>query len=95
MPPSNAGAGLIARAGNLVLPPHEDSIGEAARWVVNVSADPERAQAIGHASRTLAEGEFSPGSIAARFEAVLLEAHVGLPVRSGVEADDVLANPKT
>jgi len=88
MPTSNAAAGLIARAGNLVLPPHEDSIAEAARWVVNVSADPERAQAIGHASRTLAESEFSAESIAARFEAVLLEAHVGLPVRFNVDANN-------
>ncbi len=67
MPTSNAAAGLIARAGNLVLPPHEDSIGEAARWVVNLSADPERAQAIGHAPARLPRassllGQSPPGS---------------------------------
>lgn len=79
VPPENLAATLIDRAGGCVLVPDESSLDDAVGWVEAVLADPERAGAIGAASRALAEEEFGLGPISDRFEALLVEV-AGQPV---------------
>ena len=74
MPADNSAATLVSQVGGCVLPPDESSIADAAKWVDSVLADPGTAGEIGRASRRLAEQEFSLGTIADRFEDVLVTA---------------------
>ncbi len=74
MPEHNAAAQLLAQASCLVLPPEENSIDEAADWVVDILGNPARAAAVGRSARQLAEAEFPLDSIASRFEKLLIDA---------------------
>lgn len=71
MPAENLASGLVEEAGGRVLPPAEESLGEAAEWIRDVLADPSRAAGIGEASRALAEREFQLERCADRFEEIL------------------------
>lgn len=71
MPPENLAAELVERAEGRALPPEEESLSEAARWIADVLADGERAARIGRRSRELAEAEFALGRCADRFEEIL------------------------
>ena len=71
MPAENLAATLVAKVDGCVLPPHEDSLPEAAEWVGAVLADHERSAALGKAARALAEQEFALAGCADAFEQIL------------------------
>lgn len=75
MPGDNAAALLVDQALGCVLPPVEESVGQAAKWVASILTDPDEATRIGQAGRELAEQKFSLDSIADRFEVILDGAH--------------------
>lgn len=77
MPAENLASGLVEEAGGRVLPPVEESLGQAAEWIRDVLADPARAAGIGEASRALAEREFQLERCADRFEEILEGAAPG------------------
>jgi glycosyltransferase involved in cell wall biosynthesis len=76
MPAENLAATLVRAVDGCVLPPDEAALPEAARWVREVLADPDRARALGKASRALAEREFALTACADRFEHILAGARV-------------------
>ncbi|WP_310962200.1 glycosyltransferase family 4 protein [Nocardioides terrisoli] len=77
MPPENLASVLVDRAGGCVLPPAEESLPAAARWVTAVLADDQERALLGEQARQLAEQEFRLASCADRFESILREAASG------------------
>ncbi|MFE6649983.1 glycosyltransferase family 4 protein [Nocardioides sp. NPDC057772] len=71
MPQENLAATLVDAAEGCVMPPEEESLEDAARWVVDVLADPERQRRLGARSRALAEREFALQGCADKFEKIL------------------------
>lgn len=71
MPAENLAAELIETAGGKVVPPQPASVAEAAAWVDELLDRPERVEALGMASRALAEKEFALDVCADRFETIL------------------------
>lgn len=74
VPAENLAAQLIDQTGGLVLAPEGSEVARGAQWVIDLLADPERATAIGEASRALAEREFQLEGCADRFEQILTAA---------------------
>ncbi len=74
MPAENLAASLVEQANGKVLAPDAGSLPEAARWISEVLADPERARSIGSSARALAEEEFALARSADRFETILMES---------------------
>ena len=74
MPEENLASRLVAEADGCVLPPTEESLDEAARWVRTLLGDLEQALLAGKKARELAELEFALDRCADRFEAVLAGA---------------------
>jgi len=71
MPEENQAATLVADVDGCVLPPHEESLPEAAEWVVEMLLDEERSHTVGKAARTLAEDRFSLATCADSFARIL------------------------
>ncbi len=74
MPAENAAATLIEEVGGRVLPPTEDSVEDAAKWIAALLSDADAADRVGCAGRELAEREFALEGICDRFETVLRAA---------------------
>lgn len=74
MPSENLAAGLVERADGKVLPPLDESVGEAADWACALLEDQTRRDEIGERSRQLAEDEFALEGCADRFETILAAA---------------------
>jgi colanic acid biosynthesis glycosyl transferase WcaI len=72
MPAENQAATLVAGVDGCVLPPNENSLPAAARWVSGVLADPTRSRTLGEAARALAEQQFALSACADSFEAILV-----------------------
>ncbi len=72
MPGENLAASLINAVNGRVLPPVEDSLDEAARWVAEIFDNTDRAAELGRKARSLAEQEFALPSCADRFEGILM-----------------------
>lgn len=86
LPAANAAATLLGKAGGLVLPPAEESIATAARWVVAVTSNPHRARELGSAARSMAESEFAVDTIVTRFDELLAATQAGRSQRFSVAA---------
>lgn len=71
MPAENAASGMIDEVGGCVLPPMETSIESAARYIVEVLSDSQRARAIGEHSREFAEQTFALKAVGDSFEELL------------------------
>jgi glycosyltransferase involved in cell wall biosynthesis len=71
MPAENLAATLVAEVDGRVLPPEEDALGEAGRWVAEVLRDDVRRERLGHQARAFAEREFALDHCATRFEEIL------------------------
>ena len=74
MPAENLASTLVSTAEGKVLPPADESLPEAARWVAQTLADEGARERIGRESRALAEKEFALAGCADRFEALLEQA---------------------
>ena len=74
MPEENLAAQLVRRVDGFVDQPDESSVPAAADWVVDVLTDQERWDALGRASRDLAEQEFALAVCASQFEAMLVRS---------------------
>lgn len=74
MPSENLAAALVDEAGGCVLPPAEESVDEAAEWVVGVLEDHDEWDKLGRRARDLAEREFDLEHCGAAFERLLVRA---------------------
>lgn len=71
MPAENLASELVTSTGGGVFAPTAEALPDAARWAVDLLADPDRAAKVGTASRELAEREFDLSRCTDRFEDVL------------------------
>jgi len=86
MPEENLAAALVHEIGGSVLPPREDSLDAAARWLSTVLDDDELRAALGSAGRGLAEREFGLDGCADRFQEILAGSAHGIGPTNASEA---------
>ncbi|GAB2779505.1 glycosyltransferase family 4 protein [Nocardioides salsibiostraticola] len=77
MPADNLAAELVTTAGGCVVPPHRDSLAEAADWAADVLRDHQGRSDLGKRARELAESEFDLTTCASTFEDTLHTAITG------------------
>lgn len=71
IPAGNPAAADIRNAGGRVLPPSNESVAEAVRWIAELNGNREQIDALGRAARHQAEQRFGIVEICSSFEAVL------------------------
>jgi putative colanic acid biosynthesis glycosyltransferase WcaI len=83
VPDGNPSAVDVTAGGGFVAPPTTEGARNAAKWLVEVTAQSSRLDSIGERARNLAADRFNVGRIGSQFESILIDAANSGQQRSG------------